>query len=96
MKKAIYLIAVTFLGFLLSVLAHAVIEIYYINYALANGIVLTNYTTFGFGYCVLPTWLQAGLAILGIGGGYLLGLRWWRIVYIEKRHWFRNLKKRNF
>jgi len=24
---------------------------------------------------------------MGIVGGYFLGQIWWRIVYVEKRHW---------
>ncbi|MBI2610113.1 hypothetical protein HYW53_02965 [Candidatus Giovannonibacteria bacterium] len=87
MKRTIYLIASTLLGLLLSFIAHAVIEIFYIKYALSNGIQLENQTAFGFGYCVLPLWLQALLLAAGLIGGYLLGRCWWRIVYIEHRHW---------
>ena len=73
------------LGFLLSIIAHGVLEISYIIYAIQNGIVLENKTVFGYGYCVLPIFLQASLLILGIAGGFFSGSHWWRIVYVEKK-----------
>ncbi len=83
-KHTIYLIASTILGILLSFIAHAIIEISYINYALTRGIIIVNHGVFGHAYCALPAWLQIGLLLLGIIGGFWLGQFWWRKIYIEK------------
>ena len=70
---------------MLSFIAHAVIEIGYIKYALGSGMTVIDYTVFGYAYCALPAWLQVGLLLLGIIGGYLAGVYFWRVIYIEKR-----------
>ncbi|MCX6796452.1 MAG: hypothetical protein NTW06_03050 [Candidatus Falkowbacteria bacterium] len=91
MKKKIYILLTIVLTLELSIMLHGLIEIWYINYALAKGIILDNTLFLGKFYCVLPWWLQYGLLIMAVIGGYYLGQCWWRIVYIEKRHWrFKN------
>ena len=90
MKRTVYITAWIVLGLLLSFVAHAVMEIGYIKYALGSGVVLTNHMVFGGGYCALPAWLQYLLFALGIVGGYLAGKFFWRVIYIEKR--YRRLK----
>ena len=87
MKKIVYIISSIFLSLQLSFLVHALIESLYIKYALAEGKVLENTKFLGKLYCVLPNWLNYGLLILAIISGYFLGQYWWRVVYIEKRHW---------
>jgi len=84
MKKAIYLIASSFLGLLLSIIAHALIEINYLKFTDPNKVVWAS--ILGNGNCALPFYFQIGLPLLGIIGGYFLGRFWWRVVYIEKRH----------
>lgn len=86
-KKTIYILLTMLLGLILSFLAHALIEINFIKYLLAQGLAPANQTAFGYGYCVLPVALQFGLIVLGLIGGYFLGQWWWKIVYIEKRSW---------
>jgi hypothetical protein len=86
MKKYIYIISWVVLVLLLSFLAHAGLEIATINYAAQNEIILTNYTAFGYGYCVLPTIVQITLILSGIVGGFLLGRYFWRTIYVEKRY----------
>jgi hypothetical protein len=84
------------LGSMLSFLAHAGLEIATINYAEQNNIILTNFTAFGSGYCVLPTIVQVVLIFSGIIGGFLAGQYFWRVIYIEKRYqskWNRYFKK---
>ena len=77
------------LGIILSTLAHVFVEFIYLKHALASDVVLTWHNG-----CALPAWLKYGLPIVGIIGGYFLGQYWWRVVYIEKRHWrFRSEKK---
>ncbi len=90
MKKNIYVVIAIFLGVFLSFIIHAVIEIIYIKYSLNNGAALANHPMFG-KHCVLPHWLNYGLLVVGIVGGFFLGLYWWKVVYIQKRHW--RLKK---
>jgi hypothetical protein len=92
-KKTIYLCASTFLGILLSYIVHAAVEIMYLNHALASGQSVKWYSHFGLGSCALPPYIQYGLLAAGIVGGYWLGRWWWRIVYIEKRHWRCKIKK---
>ncbi len=83
MKKSFYVLLSTILGILLSFILHAGIEVLYIRYS--DNI---NWNSiFGKGACALPIWLQVGLLVIGAGGGFFLGFFWWRLVYIEKKHW---------
>jgi len=84
-KRIIYLIASTILGIFLSYLAHALIEINYLSWALERGSRIYFY-----GACALCPWLQIAFWALGAIGGFFLGRFWWRKLYIE-RVW---LKKR--
>ena len=83
--KPIYLLATTFLGFILSFIAHAILELLYIYFATSE-----NYTiawTSPVHRGALPLWLQIALVVAGLAGGLYLGFHWYKIVYIEKRHW---------
>lgn len=71
------------LGLILSFAAHGLIEIFYINYSLSKGVVLKPSALTS--KCYLPSWLQIFLLIAGLLGGFLLGQKWWEIVYVEKR-----------
>ena len=86
-KKIIYLILTIFLGLMLSFIIHAWLEMFIIKSAFAQGKMVKGSIFFGIGWCALPFWAQFTFPILGIVGGYFLGQTWWRIVYIEKRHW---------
>jgi len=79
LKYTIYLIASTILGILLSFIAHAVIEINYLNWAQKQGIAVTFYN----GCALLPS-VQISLLLLGTIGGFFLGRLWWHKIYIEK------------
>lgn len=93
MKKTIYVILTVFLGLLLSFIAHALLEILLIKIAFLQGRTVIGSTFWGVGWCALPAWAGISFPFLGIVGGYFLGQSWWRIVYVEKRHWrFRNKK----
>ncbi len=75
-KKIIYIVLGMVLGLLLSFVIHAVIEIFYINWLLAEEILprpgsLTH-------QCFLPSWLQIALPLAGLIGGFFLGCFWWR------------------
>jgi len=79
LKKAVYLIASTILGLLLSFLVHALIEINYLKVAADQNIAVA----FSNG-CALSPWLNISLWALGALGGFFLGRFWWRKIYIEK------------
>lgn len=81
------------LALLLSFILHALLEILYINDAIKREVVVSGNNFFGFGWCALPFWAWFTFPALGIFGGYFLGQFWWKVVYIEKRHWrFTNKK----
>jgi hypothetical protein len=85
MKKIMYTILTILLCLQLSFLVHGFIEWIYIKITLGNGGVLSNTNFLGKLYCVLPWWLNYGLLLVALIGGYFLAQVWWRIVYIEKR-----------
>lgn len=86
MKRDFYLFCSVLLGFLISFLVHAGIEIWYI------GRLVDDFATYSFGFS-WSTWFvihdvaSVILALAGVLGGYGVGERWWQIVYVEKRHW---------
>jgi hypothetical protein len=82
MKKKFYVFLAVILGILLSIFVHSMLEMYYLKWAFQNNIRVT-----WVGGCALPIYLNIGLLLVGAVGGYFLGQTWWRIVYIEKRHW---------
>lgn len=81
-KKVLYITLFTFLGFLVQLLVHAVIEMVYIK------LLLTRYDTFGLG---LPfsTWFLVHnvftlvLLALGVVVGFWQGIYWWKRLYGE-------------
>ena len=79
-KHIVYLIATTVLGVLLSLIAHAVIESVYLQWAEGAGVTVTWYRG-----CALHPVIQVGLLAVGTVGGFFLGRFWWRMVYIERR-----------
>jgi hypothetical protein len=89
LKKAIYIICAMILGFLVSLIIHAKLEIWYINQMLDSGIAPVSFC----GREFLPPLVSFLLAIFGLIFGYIVGQRWWQIVYVEKRHWRWKKKK---
>ncbi len=85
-RKTVYILLVMFLGLLLAEIIHWLIEIWLVNAMLDHGVVPVQYISFG-AHCFLPPCLQFGLLFFGLFGGYRLGQAWWRIVYVEHRHW---------
>ena len=43
----------------------------------------------------MPTWVQYIFLVLGTVGGYFLGQHWWKVVYIQRRHWYFRMKDQN-
>ena len=83
-KRAVYLFSTTILGILLSFIAHAIIEMSYLSWALDQGRFVKLY-----GQCALHPVIQAGIWLIGAVGGFYLGKYWWRKLYIE-RVWLKN------
>jgi len=75
-----------FLGLLLAEIVHWLIEIWMVNKLMDAGLAPQAYFFLGT-VCYLPPYLQFGLVALGLIGGYFLGQTWWRLVYVEHRHW---------
>jgi hypothetical protein len=75
-----------FLGLLLAGIADSLIEIWLVNELLSEGMTPAAYACLS-SSCYQPPYLQYGLLAYGLIGGYFLGQMWWRIVYVEKRHW---------
>lgn len=86
-KKIIYISLTIILGFLLSFILHAFLEISYLAWLSSQGKAVIFY-----GNCALPLYLQILIILIGIVGGYFLGDFWWRKVYIE-RFWEKKNKK---
>ena len=84
-KRTFYIVVATLLGMILSFLVHALIEIWYLKSVEPTIIDWTS--PLGNGLCALPIWLQIGLFLVGAIGGFFLSRYWWRVVYVEKRHW---------
>jgi hypothetical protein len=85
MKRAFYILAFTFLGFLLQLIVHAVVE------SAVLALLLEDFGRWSLGL----TWSQwyavhhvmtLALLIVGIALGYRWGVQWWQILYVEKRY----------
>lgn len=86
-KKTVYLIAAVILGMLLSFIAHAMIEINYLSWAISRDLAVPFYNG-----CALPPVLSSWLLLLGAIGGFFLGRFWWRLIYVD-RVWVKKPKK---
>lgn len=78
-KKVAYLSASTLLGLILSINAHAFLEINYINSVIKQGQVIRFY-----GGCALPPAIQITIILIGLIFGFLFGHYWWQKIYIER------------
>lgn len=78
MKKIIFVALPVILGILLSFVAHAVIEILYLNWAIRTNAVIEWTRVSGDKSCALPFWLIYLLPVLGIVFGFWFGLCWWK------------------
>lgn len=80
MKKTIYIILSTIFGLLLSLLIHAGIEMYFLNWTDKNNyqIIWTR------GVCALPLWLIILLTGAGIAFGIWFGFVAWNKIYAKK------------
>jgi hypothetical protein len=88
-KRRIYILVSIILGILLAVITDAFIEKAYINNILAKGMVPVSTWSHN---CFLPLFMTVAFLAAGVIFGYILGVRWWQLVYVEKRHWRRRRK----
>lgn len=80
MKKTIYITTFTFLGILLQLLIHGLIETWYI------GLLITDFSKYSFGF-LWPQWFtihHIGTVVLFVAGflfGFWQGKFWWHRIY---------------
>lgn len=86
MKRNIYIVLVALLGILVGVGVTSLSETYVINNALAQGLIPYAYSYFNT-ETYIPPYVLLAILLLGAAGGFMLGHTWWRLVYVEKRHW---------
>ncbi|MBT4250900.1 hypothetical protein HN784_02855 [bacterium] len=94
MKKNLYLVLVILLVFLLGFIGYMLIESVYLKHLISIGVMPKGSYTVGAWWQAFPLWIKTFIIFAGIADGYFLGQFWWRVVYIEKRHW-RNRKKKS-
>ncbi len=69
-KKTFYYFLGALAGLLLSFIAHGIIEMFYVNSILSDGLVLKSATSTY--HCFLPLFLQITLPVTGIALGLLI------------------------
>lgn len=79
LKRLIYIISFIILGLLLSLNLHALAEISYLSWISDQGQVVRFY-----GGCALHPLIQIFIWLLGVTGGYFIGIFFWKKVYIER------------
>ncbi len=85
MKKYFYIVAFMFLGFLVSMLVHALVEIPVL------AIITADPDTMGDNFIWQNWWFFHGVGgrALSVGCillGFFLGRKFWQILYVEKRY----------
>jgi hypothetical protein len=93
LKKIIYVLLTIGLGKLLGFLAFELLTLKFVWILEERGLPVNFDQIFLFVWSPLPSCLYWILIYAGVIGGFFLGLKWWQIVYVEKRHW-KNWKKR--
>ena len=75
MKRVFYIFSFTLLGVLVQFMAHALLEIWYLN----------RHTPFD-GWYMFHSIASVVLFVLGAGLGFWAGVHFWRVIYIEKKY----------
>lgn len=86
-KKIVYFLFTILLGKLLGLIAFGLLSMKFIKMLLRRGLPVEYDHIYWFIYSPLPAYLFYVLVITGAISGFFLGLRWWRMVYVEHRHW---------
>ena len=89
MKKPFYILSFGFLGLVVATLIHAVVEMIALKVIFGNPEKYANtfwWQEWGF----IHAFVSGLLWWTGLIIGLWLGFRFWRIIYIEGRHWRRS------
>lgn len=86
-KKTIYVILTILLGKMLAFIAFEIISLIFVKTLQKSGLPVLYEQIFGLVYSPLPAYLFWTFMSVGVVGGFFLGLTWWRIIYVGKRHW---------
>lgn len=92
MKKSIYIGLTMVLCFLLTLTAHLVIGTL-IPLGRLSALCFDSKSALLDTACLLHWWSAYTIPIISIVGGYFVGQLWWRLVYIEGRHFRWHRKK---
>jgi hypothetical protein len=92
LKKIVYILLSVALGKLLGFIAFGMLSIKFAKILVQRGLPVENDQIFWLVWSPLPDYLYWTLIWAGAIGGFFLGLKWWRIVYVEHRHWRRQRK----
>ena len=87
LKKIVYIMLTIFLGKLLGFIAFELISMNVVGMLEKSGLVVEYEQIFGLVWSPLPAYLFWTLIFFGAVGGFFLGLTWWRIIYVERKHW---------
>ncbi|MFA5871215.1 MAG: hypothetical protein WC858_00680 [Parcubacteria group bacterium] len=86
-KMITYIFLVIILTELLSMLGYGLLEMKFIVIMYGRNLPIQEEHIMGIFYTALPVRIFWSFLLFGIILGYLLGKSWWRIVYVERRHW---------
>jgi hypothetical protein len=92
LKKIIYVFLAVTLGKLLGFLTFELLTLKFVRILEKRGLPVQFDQIFWFVWSPLPAYLYWTLIYAGVVGGFFLGLIWWRIVYVEHRHWTKRKK----
>lgn len=87
-KKNIYISFATLLGALLGALVASLAEAWVIYDSLSRNVLPQAYPYLNTN-AYIPLYMLFGILLAGVILGFWLGHSWWRMVYIENRHWFK-------
>jgi hypothetical protein len=87
LEKIVYVLLAMTLGKLLGFLAFELLSLKFIEILEKRGLPVEFDQIFWFVWSPLPAHLYWIFIYVGVIGGFFLGLEWWRIVYVEHRHW---------
>lgn len=87
MKKIIYILLTSLLFLELGFLFHSVFNVMYVGFVFKDNGLFPDELFSGSFYTILPMWAYYVFGVSLFATGIFAGMKWWRIVYIEKRHW---------
>lgn len=87
LKKVIYVILAIILGKLLGLVAYGLLSIKFIAMLTRRRLPVEYDHIYGPIYSPVPANLFWLFILTGVVTGFFVGLRWWKMVYVEHRHW---------